>query len=74
MGQFLLDLLAYDSNGDWVVLHGHKHCPKISYAAGGVTSPIVFSCGSIGAKLYPELNGNVRNQWYLLEFSSPSFR
>jgi hypothetical protein len=67
-GQLLLDLLARDAHGDWIIIHGHKHCPKISYAAGGVASPVVLSCGSIGAKLYPELNGSARNQWYLLEF------
>lgn len=67
-GQILLDMLAADPNNDWIVIHGHKHCPKISYAAGGVSSPTVLSCGSVGAKLYPELNGSARNQWYLLEF------
>src|SRR5207248_25638 len=54
-GQKLLDLLGYGKHGDWVVLHGHKHCPKVSYAAGGATSPLVFSCGSVGARLFAEL-------------------
>lgn len=72
-GQKLLDLLGYGKHGDWIVLHGHKHCPKISYAAGGATSPLVFSCGSVGARLFPELGASARNQWYLLEFPTSSF-
>ena len=66
-GQRLLDLLGSDVFGPWIVFHGHKHCPKLSYAAGGVNSSIIFSAGSIGACLYPVLGANVRNQCYLIE-------
>ncbi|HZR78713.1 MAG TPA: metallophosphoesterase, partial [Chthoniobacterales bacterium] len=72
-GQKILDRLGYGKHGDWIVLHGHKHCPKISYAAGGANSPLVFSCGSIGARLFPELGASARNQWYLLEFPTELF-
>lgn len=46
LGQQLLDLLATDDSGTWLVVHGHKHHPKISYAAGGSNSPIVFASGT----------------------------
>jgi len=73
-GQKVLDLLGYGKHGDWIVLHGHKHCPKISYAAGGASSPLVFSCGSVGARLFSDLGASARNQWYLLEFPINLFR
>ena len=63
-GQDLLGIL--DAN--WIVIHGHKHHPKVCYAKGGNDSPIVFSAGSLSARLYPELANQVRNQCYLLEF------
>jgi predicted MPP superfamily phosphohydrolase len=34
-GQLLLDLLGSGAFGDWIVIHGHKHHPKLCYAAGG---------------------------------------
>jgi hypothetical protein len=66
-GQLLLDLLGSGAYGEWMIVHGHKHHPKIQYAAGSPqTSPIVFSAGSLCAKLYPELGTLVRNQFYII--------
>lgn len=73
-GQKLLDLLGDEEFGEWIIFHGHKHCPKLSYASGGVASPIVFSAGSISARLYPELGAHVRNQCYLVEFPIDKFK
>lgn len=68
-GQLLLDLLGSADFGDWVVIHGHKHHPKIAYAAATSGSgPIVFSAGSMSATLYPSLAAHVRNQVHLLRF------
>lgn len=67
-GQQLLDLLGAGNYGAWIVIHGHKHHPKITYASGGLNSPIVFSAGSLSAVLYPELGTAARNQFYLLFF------
>lgn len=63
-GQLLLDLLG--EFGRWLVIHGHKHHPKIAYASGGATSPVVFSAGSLCANLYLELQTRARNQFYLI--------
>jgi Calcineurin-like phosphoesterase len=65
-GQQLLDLLGDGRFGSWLVIHGHKHHPKLTYAAGGSASPVVFSAGSISAVLYPELGTAARNQFYML--------
>lgn len=68
-GQELLDLLGTRLYGSWMIIHGHKHHPKLTYASGGLSSPIVFSAGSLSAVLYPELGTAARNQFYLLEFT-----
>lgn len=60
--------------GPWVIIHGHRHFPRIIYAQGGSTSPTIFSAGSFGARLYPELGSQVRNQIYHLEFPYKDFK
>lgn len=65
-GQLLLDLLGSGKYGRWLLIHGHKHHPKLCYAAGGGVSPIVFSAGSLCASLYPELQSIARNQFHLI--------
>ncbi|WP_232102631.1 hypothetical protein [Gimesia aquarii] len=67
-GQLLLDLIGEPQRQDWLVIHGHKHHPKITYASGGNSSPIVFSAGSSASTLYPELINATGNQFYILEF------
>jgi predicted phosphodiesterase len=67
-GQQLLDVLALDADGTWVVVHGHKHHPKITYAAGGSNSPVVFAAGSLCSELFLELQTAARNQFHLITF------
>lgn len=66
-GDRLIDLLGEGNLGQWLIVHGHKHFPNISYAAGLTESPIVFSCGSFSARLYMELGTRARNQFYIIE-------
>ena len=63
----LLRLLGSGLYGQWLVLHGHKHHPKLQYGLGGMLSPIVFGAGSLCASLYPELAARARNQFYILD-------
>lgn len=66
-GQELLDLI--NQHGDWIVIHGHKHDPRLSYASGqSSVTPIVFAAGSLTASLYPEIASTARNQFYIIEF------
>jgi hypothetical protein len=67
-GQQLLDLLAADASGTWLVIHGHKHHPKLSYAAGGSNSPIVLASGSLCSDLFLELQTAARNQFHVITF------
>lgn len=64
-GQLLIDSLAL--NGNWLIIHGHKHHPKISYAAGGASSPIVFASGSFSGNFGPEAETRTRNQFHLVD-------
>jgi hypothetical protein len=65
-GQRFLKLL--EEYPEWLVIHGHKHHPKLTYANGSSSSPVVFSAGSLSASLYETLRTKVRNQFYILEF------
>jgi hypothetical protein len=65
-GQLLLDMLGSGSFGNWIVVHGHKHHPKLCYASGGATSPVIFSAGSLSVDIQHELQGWSRNQFYIL--------
>ena len=67
MGQQLLDILGSGRVGRWLVIHGHKHHPKIAYAAEGSSSPTVFAAGSLCAILSGALQTEARNQFYLIE-------
>jgi hypothetical protein len=60
-------MLGQGLYGEWLIIHGHKHHPKLSYAAGGQSAPIVFSAGSLCAQLYAELGTLARNQFYLID-------
>jgi hypothetical protein len=66
-GDRLIDLLGSDAFGPWLIIHGHKHYPRIAYATGGPSSPIIFSAGSFSAQLYQKLQGHARNQFYVME-------
>lgn len=66
-GDLLINLLGCGDFGDWVVLHGHKHYPRIWYS-GSASMPVIFSGGSLSARLYSDLATRVRNQFYIVEF------
>jgi predicted phosphodiesterase len=66
-GQHLLDLLAASTYEAWLVIHGHKHHPKLTYAAGASSAPVVFSAGSVSSTLYPALRAETGNQFYIIE-------
>jgi hypothetical protein len=55
--------------GRWLVIHGHKHHPKLAYASGGASSPIVFSAGSLCASLYDKLQTVARNQFHIISIA-----
>jgi len=65
-GPDLLSMIGSGRYGRWLVVHGHKHFPRICYAAGSAQSPVIFSAGSFSACLTPDLQTIVRNQFYVI--------
>ncbi|MDQ0573720.1 metallophosphoesterase superfamily enzyme [Variovorax paradoxus] len=63
-GQQLLKLLA--DQGDWLVVHGHKHEARLGQASGSGLQPIVFGAASLAIHI-EAIKGTVRNQFYLLK-------
>lgn len=72
-GQLLLDQLGSGRFGSWLVIHGHKHLPKVSYASGGASSAVIFSAGSLCAQLLDQLGTRARNQFYILRIPYGAF-
>ena len=66
-GDRLIELLDSGNFGSWLMIHGHKHYPRLAYSTGGPSSPVIFSAGSFSATLYQRLAAQARNQFYILE-------
>lgn len=71
-GDRLLNELVNARVGPWLIIHGHKHLPRIIYAPPGNTAPTIFSAGSFSAKLPAEFGDRARNEFYILELEVPT--
>lgn len=71
-GEKLIDLLRESELGPWMIMHGHKHHPRLIHGAGGARAPLIFGAGSLSAKLHSDLQGAARNQFYIVEFHRKS--
>lgn len=68
-GSKLMEILN-ESYNDWLIIHGHKHDPRLIRSQGAATPPIVFSAGSFGAALSGALATKTKNQFYILDLES----
>jgi predicted phosphodiesterase len=68
-GSKLMEILN-ESYNDWLIIHGHKHDPRLIRAQGSATQPVVFSAGSFGAALTGALATKTKNQFYILDLES----
>jgi hypothetical protein len=67
-GDDLIQLLEESSPNQWLVIHGHKHYPKLQYARGtSGDAPVILSAGSTAAVAYPIYGPDGRNQVHLIE-------
>lgn len=67
-GQYLLHKLYNTNKGPWLVIHGHKHFADITYAsASGMNPPVIFSSGSMSARLHGGIEDRTANQFYMIE-------
>lgn len=65
-GAALLEVLDSGEYGRWLIVHGHRHLPNISYGPGSSESSVVFSAGSFSAVPYADIASRTRNQFYIL--------
>lgn len=70
-GDRLINTLIEAKAGPWLIIHGHKHLPRVLYAPGGNVAPTIFSAGSFSAKLYPEYGDRARNEFYIVDLEIP---
>ncbi len=67
-GQYLLHKLHGANKGPWLVIHGHKHFADVTYApAPGMNPYVIFSSGSISARLHGGIEDRTSNQFYIIE-------
>jgi calcineurin-like phosphoesterase family protein len=67
-GDDLINYLESTAPNQWLIIHGHKHYPKLQYARGSGDSPTILSCGSMSAIPYPEYGRDAKNQVHFVEF------
>jgi hypothetical protein len=67
-GQKFIDLLTLHGFG--LVVHGHKHHPKISYGQGGTTSPTIFASASLSFINKGALSTITRNLFHVIEIET----
>jgi Calcineurin-like phosphoesterase len=69
-GAELVRILGEGHCGQWLIIHGHKHFPKLLYAQGTTAiTPTIFAAGSLCVRLQSEISASCRNQFYILDFS-----
>jgi predicted phosphodiesterase len=66
-GDMLLDSLEKSSFD--LLVHGHKHHPRLRYTTGGAAALPVFSSGSLSAVLSDKVARSCRNTFHILELS-----
>jgi len=69
-GDRLIDFLE-DRMERWMIIHGHKHRPRLDYLGGSSSGPIRLASGSVGADLLGESGTDVRNQMHVIDFIPP---
>lgn len=68
-GPNLMEVLA-QTGVAWLVIHGHKHFPRLIYSSDeGAGRSVVFAAGSGGAQLTGDVAEKTRLQFYLVEAS-----
>jgi predicted phosphodiesterase len=70
LGGKLIAALTDATASSWLVIHGHQHYPQVSYGPTDAFPPLIFSAGSISAKITSPLSAEAPNQFYLMTIES----
>lgn len=65
-GRQLVEALTDATMSSWLIIHGHQHYPLMSYGPYKAFPPLIFSAGSISAKITSPLSAEAPNQFYLM--------
>ena len=63
LGGKLVSALTEATGSSWLIIHGHQHYPQISYGPHEAFPPLIFSAGSISAKITSPLSAEAPNQF-----------
>lgn len=67
-GEYLVGQLSECVKGPWMIIHGHRHIPTLMYSTSGSSCPaVVFSAGSLSAKLSSDYKHFSANQFYIFD-------
>lgn len=62
-GSELVSKLSDGLSGNWLIVHGHKHAPRIMYGmSAGSQATVVFAAGSFSGPIAPQLGTKATNQ------------
>lgn len=65
-GAALIEMLERHS-GRWLVIHGHKHRPRLCYAASASgVSPVILGAGSFSAQIGADAQNRAPNQFHVV--------
>jgi hypothetical protein len=71
-GEVLLERLLNANVGPWVLIHGHKHVPRVDYFLGGARTIPTIAAGSLAARLWDAAAAIAKNQFYVFDFDVPA--
>jgi hypothetical protein len=69
-GKKLLHLLNDSNVGPWLVIHGHKHRPRLFYSGGSGDTPLVLGSASFSAQINRDATNKCPNQFHIVEFNA----
>lgn len=67
-GHALMELLGSGRFGQWTVIHGHKHRPRLEYGPGAGNAALVLGAGSFSFRVQRDALNNSPNQFHVLSF------
>ncbi|SFV32908.1 metallophosphoesterase family protein [Hyphomicrobium facile] len=69
-GDELLAMIGCGSYGTWLVIHGHKHRPRLFYAGGGGSAPVILGAASFSFNVNQDATNKSPNQFHLVTLDS----
>lgn len=74
LGGKLVAALTEATSSSWLIIHGHQHYPQMSYGPDVTFPPLIFSAGSITAKIASPMSAEAPNQFYHITLETDTSR